>query len=1107
MDKYEYQVRADQIKTLISEQKYADAMEIADTIDWRKVRSVSMLCTVSEIYKINKHYEESRDILLLAYERYPKGRMIVYALCELAVKMRDIYGAMEYYKEFMKIAPGDTGSYILLYKIYDATEVSLEEKIQVLEEYKRQEYKEKWAYELAYLYHKAGEATKCIETCDELILWFGEGKYVKKAMELKMQHARLTRDQQMKYEGREERLNTAPMPIYQQSNISDIPLENAPEENNQVYGQMYGQKPEDEIPEPPKMKSAPVGNNLYNTQNLQAELAENMQAFLGSNTETDSVTNVTYSGDPESYSQLYRHESIDIPSSDLSVEIKPVETPVAPIEPTYQPESRDYTPVQPSEYVPEEPEYPQIEHEHPTLDIPSQISMFDDPTLKEEPVYKMYDGLIGQSSDGQMRLDLPDQDMVEKQITGQIELEDILKSWDYQQRESDYQRIEEAKKKSLQQTNDIMAQLKGVIPEMAEPEVDYSASPSVKSVKDSRPIITQVNAAAWADTVGNLAGSSIPETPVTPDPEEETLRSIEKEFGITGLTDGGEEDTASEEIKVNDEEVSEIIPEDIPEETVSEVSEEISGSIDDEIEEIIPEDEVAEETVEDIPEDEVIEETVEDIPEDEVIEEISDDLNTVSESEEETDAETEPEELSEESESDDYEAEPEEESEQEAVNEESDTEEVDESISDEIPEETTDVKGTVPEFDSDLLEYTSNVTVPVYDEASAVIITEEPSDEETETDDDATAEADEITEEIGDEAEQEELSEESEDAGTDNTYPYELDDYGVIEEDIVTIDQPDNIDEMLKTRPLPIDEIQQAQYEAGIEISESDDHDYMLPAGYNQLLMQQEQQERRVPSYITRESKKSRRDFDEEEIKIFGRYDGIEDLKAQIVDVMDDMNMEASHGNVVVMGKEPIGRKALAIEIVKAIQIMDSTFSGKVAKISGEALNKKNIPMTLRKLQNGALIIENAEGLTANSIMIMNDSLTSDSEPILIVLEGDKKTLEPLLNMAGGLSEQVFNARIDIQDFTKDDFVSYGKKYALEQKYVIDEMGILEFYTRIEELQVADHMVSIDEVKSIIDAAIENANKVSVSRLIGVLTGKVYDDDDNTVLMEKDFQI
>ena len=160
MDKYEYQVCADQIKLLISERRYAEAMNIADTIDWRKVRSVSMLQTVSEVYKINKKYEEARDILLLAYDRYPNGRTIVYALCELAIKLNDVLQAKELYEEFVTLAPEDTSRYILLYKLYEALDVSLEERIEVLEEFKKRDYRERWAYELAYLYHKTGQVRK-----------------------------------------------------------------------------------------------------------------------------------------------------------------------------------------------------------------------------------------------------------------------------------------------------------------------------------------------------------------------------------------------------------------------------------------------------------------------------------------------------------------------------------------------------------------------------------------------------------------------------------------------------------------------------------------------------------------------------------------------------------------------------------------------------------------------------------------------------------------------------------------------------------------------------------------------------------------------------------
>lgn len=199
MDKYEYKVRADEIKSLISEGEYEEAVKIADSIDWRRVKSVMMLCTISDLYKINRRYEDSRNILLLAYEKQ-KGRLIVYSLCELSIKLGEYVQAIEYYKEFVQLAPKDSGRYILQYKLYEAQDVSLEERIEVLEELKRHDYREKWAYELAYLYHRVGLESKCIEECDEMILWFGEGRYVLKAYELKMLHTHLTPEQQQKYE-------------------------------------------------------------------------------------------------------------------------------------------------------------------------------------------------------------------------------------------------------------------------------------------------------------------------------------------------------------------------------------------------------------------------------------------------------------------------------------------------------------------------------------------------------------------------------------------------------------------------------------------------------------------------------------------------------------------------------------------------------------------------------------------------------------------------------------------------------------------------------------------------------------------------------------------
>jgi len=231
LDKSEYKLRAEEIKDLISRGEYAQAAEIADTIDWRRVKSVMMLCTISDLYKINRRYEDARDMLLLAYERRPGGRTICYSLCELSIKMEEYVQAIEYYKEFVQVAPKDPGRYILQYKLYEAQDVSLEERIAVLEELKKRDYREKWAYELAYLYHRVGLAARCVEECDELILWFGEGKYVIKAMELKMLHQPLTPEQQEKYDHRFD----APG--------SHIPSQNSVQDNeysgNESYEQSY----------------------------------------------------------------------------------------------------------------------------------------------------------------------------------------------------------------------------------------------------------------------------------------------------------------------------------------------------------------------------------------------------------------------------------------------------------------------------------------------------------------------------------------------------------------------------------------------------------------------------------------------------------------------------------------------------------------------------------------------------------------------------------------------------------------------------------------------------------------------------------------------------
>ena len=224
MDKYEYKLRSDEIVKLIEEEKYVEAANIADMIDWRRVKSITMLLKVSALYRVNRRNEDSKAVLQIAYERYPANRAVLYSLCEVSVELDDVVAAIEYYKEFVKLAPRDNGVFTLRYRILEAQEASLEERIELLEELKKRDYQEEWAYELAYLYHRVGLATKCVEECDDLILWFGDGPYVMKAMELKMLHAPLTPIQQKKYDmakARQSQEDYAAGDTYSEENYSE----------------------------------------------------------------------------------------------------------------------------------------------------------------------------------------------------------------------------------------------------------------------------------------------------------------------------------------------------------------------------------------------------------------------------------------------------------------------------------------------------------------------------------------------------------------------------------------------------------------------------------------------------------------------------------------------------------------------------------------------------------------------------------------------------------------------------------------------------------------------------------------------------------------------
>lgn len=396
MDKYEYKLKLDQMKSAFAEGNYHMAEELADSINWKRVRNANSLIKAGEVYETAERYDDAKEMFLLAYERSPIGRMIVYRLAELAIHVGNYDEAMEYYEEFVEMAPNDSLKFVLKYKIYKAKGESLAEQIQILEDLKEQEYIEEWAYELAYLYHQAGMSEKCVEACDELILWFGDGAYVEKALELKMLYQPLTKQQEEKYrQFRQKRDGVVEVRPNDMLNSGEI------------------------VSEVVKIPQVTMNASRFNTVNLQNELAKNMQQIMDA-TEKEEV-----------------NDSMDA--------IKKMVEEIPYLQLPHESEEQ------------KEEKYGHIETDE---EIDGSLKI----NFKE---------MLAEDSDGQISLYVPKDPMVERQITGQMSIQEVLEEWEKTKRaaeaalqEAEQRRLESAKARALQEAEEIMERLVDVIPQL-----------------------------------------------------------------------------------------------------------------------------------------------------------------------------------------------------------------------------------------------------------------------------------------------------------------------------------------------------------------------------------------------------------------------------------------------------------------------------------------------------------------------------------------------------------------------------------------------------------------------------------------------------------------
>ena len=961
MDKSEYKLRAEEIKDLISRGEYAQAAEIADTIDWRRVKSVMMLCTISDLYKINRRYEDARDMLLLAYERRPGGRTICYSLCELSIKMEEYVQAIEYYKEFVQVAPKDSGRYILQYKLYEAQDVSLEERISVLEELKKRDYREKWAYELAYLYHRVGLAARCVEECDELILWFGEGKYVIKAMELKMLHQPLTPEQQEKYDHRFD----APG--------SFIPSQNSVQDNgysaNQGYDQGYAQD-----------GSYDQGQGY--DQNYTQDYSQNGNYDQSQGHAQDYPQDGNYDQN-QGYVQEDNYDQV---SGDTQV-YEPMQQPAQ--ETSAQPEQDDFDIHVKTMDV----------GQYNTINLQAELAAGLREVLGEEPkedtakatADSITRSIVAPMMDSDTEsLDYPEiaevsEDDLEPE-TEQIEGSEVF--FGETGEIGDLSKIPEVETEEILPEEPASLKKQDVVPELSEAEVEPEAEPKA-------PVETESKPESSVEEIHEMHEVTVPV-----EPPKELANVLAQE---------------------SDGQISLVMPE------AESIEKQITGQMN--IEDILAEWERKKKENLEKREEEVRQHVLQQTGAmfTEFEQAVRDGLLEKLEKEKATDTD--------------------------AV---TDTDEVEEL------EEIADVNDET-------------------EETSAEIAEEEPEPEQETADTDIIG-----TEEVEELEEEPAVAEYEEEPATEE--PEAVANMEVTQEPAA---------EITEVSEETITEIEEASEESVAEAKEEPEEQAV------EEVPEDEQPQTPEPPVVERDKAKVRA-LTREERELYAPFIQSKSAREQLVKAIDNISLAAYTGNVIITGEEGMDTLSLAKNMIREIQATDSNFSGKVAKISGHALNKKDAADTLSKLKNGALIICKASEMNDTTVNTLYKALQQENQGIVIILEDTKREIDRFLEKHEKLKES-FTARMDVEALSNDTLVAFGRQYAREMEYSIDELGVLALHTRIEDMQTIDHVVTVVDVKEIVDEAIAHANKKTLKHFFDVLFAKRYDDEDMIILTEKDF--
>ena len=827
MDKYEYRVKTEQMLEYMGEKSYKKAAEIADSIDWRKVKNAAMLCGASEVYEYNGEYEKSREILFLAYDRAPGSRKIVYRLGTLALKMNDIRESVDCYEEFVAMAPKDPNQYILRYKILKSQKAPLNQQIEALEDFKKAEYVEKWAYELAKLYDAAGMLTECLEECDDLILWFSEGKYVYQAMELKMKYKPLTPLQQEKYIHRNDK------------------------------------------PTPAKRKKEPIAEK-------SEEIAEKKEYV-----------------EEEKKAEPFEEEEKEVTSEPKeekeALELKEAEE--VALEEKEEPKEE--------EAVLEEEEEPKEE----------------EAVLKEEEEPKEEEAVLEEEEE-------PEEEEAALEMKEELREEELI----------------------------LEAEEKGTVSETKEESEEKETSSSEEEIDEQmkKEIFSQTTKMSVEEILQNWEEKQKENAQIIQEEQEKARAERERQ----------------EAKKV--EEVESILPDDI-----RQLMEELEAEA---VE--IRTNKNRRERTEQVFERKSEIESVEEIPQ---------------EQEEEM----------------------------------------------EEPEE-------------------------------------DPFDEES-----FNEEAFEEVEADGfEEIEEIEEIEESEGIKLGDTQAIAISAKALMNDTVVEE---------------PIEKVQELRTESP---TSPFDTGFIVQGRYDLDV----QSEIGIKAGLTEEQK-----------KLFSYFVPVHGMSEQIVDVLEnDKKCKTRYGtsrtaNLLVVGRKGSGKTVLAVDIVKAIQKNRKLKQGKVAIVTAESLNKKDVSQIIEKLHGGAIIIERASQMNKKTVAQLNDLMEEQTGELLVVLEEERRPLDKMLSAYPAFKKK-FTSRLELPVFINDELVTFGQTYAKENGYKIDEMGILALYSRIDLMQREESVVTVADVKEIVDEAIEHSQRKNFKRFIKKLFKKGKEETSRIILQEQDFR-